>query len=146
MLANLETSRAARAASKFPTTNPTWLKVHEQLGGHTIARHVGKTDKELINRLASNRRISGASTYTNGSIAERVISQTINENRSKVVTWLKNANAGERLRLDHIGATGEVISRGISKGQSTVSDLTNARVILQSTGNGKYHILTSFPG
>lgn len=53
VLANLEASRAARAASKFPTTNPTWLKVHEQLGGHTIARHVGKTDKELINRLNS---------------------------------------------------------------------------------------------
>jgi len=39
----------------------------------------------------------------------------------------------------------DVIGRGIRRGESVVGDRTNARIILESVGDGKYHILTAFP-
>ncbi len=35
----------------------------EGLGGHTLARHVGRSDRELAARLRKERRIAAASTY-----------------------------------------------------------------------------------
>jgi hypothetical protein len=40
------------------------LSVDEDMGGHTLARHVGKTDAELRERLRREPNISTASTYT----------------------------------------------------------------------------------
>jgi len=38
-----------------------WLAYHEAPTlGHTLARHVGKTDADLIGRLATQRGITGA--------------------------------------------------------------------------------------
>jgi hypothetical protein len=43
------------------------------MGGHTLARHVGKTDAELIERLRREPQISSASTYTDrGAVADRI--------------------------------------------------------------------------
>ncbi|WP_231854427.1 RNase A-like domain-containing protein [Xenorhabdus doucetiae] len=144
VLDNISASKAARESSNFPSTQPTWLKHHEKAGGHAIERHVGKTDAQLLDRLASSRRISGSSTYTNGSIAEKVISQTIKDNRNTVNAWARSAQAGDKLRLDHTGV--DIIGRGVKRKNPVMTDATNARVILKSTGDGKYHILTSFPG
>ncbi|CDH22392.1 RNase A-like domain-containing protein [Xenorhabdus bovienii] len=126
-------------------TEPTWLKHHEKLGGHAIARHVEKTDAELLGRLTSTSgpKISGSSTYTNGHIAEKVISQTIKDNRNTVNAWARNVPAGANLRLDYTGA--DIIGRSVKMKNPVITDATNARVILKSTGNGKYYILTSFP-
>ena len=118
-----------------------WLQFHEGIG-HTIARHVGKTDAQLINRLANSRRISGASTFTNQTTAEATISSTIKANRATLNTWLRSGST-RNLRLDYTGEN--IIGRGIMRGQSTVSNLTNARVILKPTGNGGFNILTAFP-
>jgi hypothetical protein len=38
------------------------LRADEALGGHTLARHVGKTDAELAARLKREPQISAAST------------------------------------------------------------------------------------
>ncbi|WP_316931377.1 RHS repeat-associated core domain-containing protein, partial [Chryseobacterium sp. P1-3] len=48
-----------------------WLAYHEgSTLGHTLARHVGKTDADLISRLATQKGITGASSFTNEAIAE----------------------------------------------------------------------------
>ncbi|MDC9616406.1 RHS domain-containing protein, partial [Xenorhabdus khoisanae] len=126
-----------------------WLQHHENQGGHPLSRHVysnvsqqiGLTDQDLLNRLASSPRISGASYYNNLNDAERVISETIKNNRYNVRHWIAHAPYNSRLTLSYTGTT--AIGRYASKGSTTlgqVTDATNAKVILKSLGNGKYHI------
>jgi len=117
-----------------------WLQFHEGVG-HTISRHVGKTDAELISRLSSSSRISGASTFASQEVAESVISSTIKTNRPALNAWLRSGST-RNLVLDFTG--NDVIGRGIMRGQNAVSDLTKARVVLKPNGSGGYNILTAF--
>ena len=124
-----------------------WLQHWEGVGsgrsvGHTLGRHVGQTDADLLARLDSNSRLRSASTFTDQSTAESVIGQTISTNRNQLNAWVNSAKPGDRLRLDYSGT--DVIGRGATRGAG-VGDRTNARVILQMRENGKYHILTAYP-
>ena len=65
-----------------------WLQFHESAGGHTIARHVGGTDAELLARIQNSPRISGTSTFLDQTMAESVISATIGANRVILNAWL----------------------------------------------------------
>ena len=128
-------------------SDTTWLQNWEGIGigrsvGHTLDVHVGQSDNDLLVRLESNSRIRGASTFTDQSIAESVIGQTISTNRNQINAWVRSAKPGDRLRLDYTGT--DVVGRGATRGIG-VSDRTNARVIIQMRENGKYHILTAYP-
>ena len=119
-----------------------WLSHHEGLLlGHTIDRHVGKTAAELMSRLSSSARISASSTFINQATAESVIATTIRQNRSVIKLWLRNGDKA-RLVLGYEGNS--IIGSGIRRGQSAVSSLTNAQVVLKSNGRGGYFILTSY--
>ena len=120
-----------------------WLAYHEAPTlGHTLARHVAKTDADLISRLAIQRGITGASSFTSETVAETVISSTISTNRGAIKSWL-NSGATTNLRLDYTGSTN--IGRGILRRTGIVNDLTNARIVLKPKGNGSYFLLTAFP-
>lgn len=123
--------------------NGGWLKYHENAGGHTLSRHVGQSDANLINRLNTSPRIAGASAYTDQATAQAVTSQAIRASRPQIKIWLRGAGAGARYRINYTGST--VIGRGIMRGQTAVSNMTNTRVILVANGRGGYYILTSFP-
>lgn len=110
--------------------------------GHTLDRHVGQTDADLLARLNSNSRLRNASTFIDQSTAESVIGQMISVNRNQLNAWVNSAKPGDRLRLNYTGT--DVIGRGATRGVG-VGNRTNARVILQMRDNGKYHILTAYP-
>ena len=145
-----EFADAAKAATKAPisTVERGWLQFWEGRGignsrGHVIAQHVGKSDADLIARIGSNKKISAASSFTDQATSEAVIGGAIRQNRTQLSAWLRTAQQGDRLPLPYSGT--DVIGRGIKKGQSVVGDRTNAKIILQALGDGKYHILTAFP-
>jgi hypothetical protein len=81
--------------------------------GHTLSRHVGKTDAELSIRLNSSARISGVSSFSNQTIAESVISSTISSNRMALNTCLRSGT-NDNLVLNYYGTN--VIGRGIMRG------------------------------
>jgi len=120
-----------------------WLLRHEKLGGHTIEKHVGKSDAALINRLRGSNKITGASSFLDKETAERVILKTIESNREVIVKWLKNVKEVPKLRLDFIGS--EITGRGVFRRSMNVTNLYNARVILKVMPDGKYFILTAYP-
>jgi Bacterial CdiA-CT RNAse A domain len=65
---------AAPALEQKPANLPGRdLSVDESMGGHTLARHVGKIDAELLQRLRREPQISAASTYTDRTSAESVV-------------------------------------------------------------------------
>ena len=61
------------------------LAASESAGGHTIARHVGLTDAELV-----ARNLPHASTFPDLATAERVTAQNISANAAEVKRWLRN--------------------------------------------------------
>ncbi|MBI1927478.1 hypothetical protein HYR99_24960 [Candidatus Poribacteria bacterium] len=112
------------------------------MGGHTLARHIGKTDGELMTRLQQSTRIRGASAFLDQATAESVISQTIKQNRSIIQQWLRSGS-GVPLVLQFTGRN--VIGRGILRGEPAVHPMTNARVLLRRSPNGRYYIHTAYP-
>ena len=66
------------AAAKATSTVASYdLAADEALGGHTLARHVGKSDAQLAARLRAERQISAASTYPDAGTASRVVAATV---------------------------------------------------------------------
>ena len=122
------------------------LSVDEQRGGHTLERHVGKTDEDLRDRLRRERRISAASTYTDRDTAERVVAATLAQARSRVERWADRDGRRPNLALDYRGRPGEVIGRSLSRGRDTLQDCTDAVVVLKwDEGQRDYYVLTSYP-
>ncbi|MDQ1720926.1 MAG: filamentous hemagglutinin, partial [Pseudonocardiales bacterium] len=65
------------------------LMAHEGVdGAHTLARHVGKSEEFLRNRLAVNRNLRAASTFYDRQVAEESIHELIDSNRATVNRWL----------------------------------------------------------
>jgi hypothetical protein len=79
------------------------LAAHEARGGHLIARHVGKTDAELLQRLKDNPKIAGASPFTDRATAEKVASEVLNDpNNKKIIqAWLSNPKIKSTLVLPY---------------------------------------------
>ncbi len=112
-------------------------------GQHVLEKHVGLTDQELLTRL-NRENISGASTFTNDIIANDVINQALNDpkNISEINTWMSSGAKGNK-RIDYHGNT--VIGRGVTRGANTISNMTDAAIILKKDNNGGYYILTAYP-
>lgn len=119
-----------------------WLQNHEGVNlGHTIKEHVGKSDKYLIRRLQGNPSYTRASTFTDRATAENVISKAINQNRVAVQGWLRNSSD----KIKELNFSGQqVIGRTLQRNALSPQNVTNARVILQRSGDG-YFIKTAFP-
>ncbi len=127
------------------------LDDHENVnGGHTIERHVGKSNEYLIDRLNNptkyvpgQTRITASSTYTDKTTAEAVITQTLVQNQQAIQAWLANPNSSQTDSFDYKGTS--AVGRGISKGESAVSDRINATTVLKKNSNGDFTVLTSYP-
>lgn len=142
LLVTAACSFAAPEKGSQPTTD---LDVHEKRGGHLLARHVNKTDQELIQRLQNDSKISGASTFTDRSTAQEVVDAILTDpdHQQTIQQWLKS-NKGNNLALDYKGD--EVIGRGVFRDSpNKVYNLTNAVIILKKDEKHDYYILTGYP-
>ncbi len=120
------------------------LIFHENLDGHTIRRHVGKTDEQLLQRLDAEPDILGSSTYPDLETAQRAVGDVLSRNRDSVQDWLVNSPK-PRLTLNETldYEVGRVIPQG-----ATVSQASNKSFVLlvkdPLAPNG-YRVHTSFP-
>ncbi|PGZ94950.1 cytoplasmic protein [Bacillus pseudomycoides] len=119
------------------------LLAHKARGGHLIERHVGKTDAELLQRLARDPNITGSSTFTDRATAEKIAATVLNNpsNQVRIQSWLNNPRS-YKLILRYNST--EVIGRGVRRGSTTVEDMSNARIVLKKDSNGGF-ILTGYP-
>lgn len=118
------------------------LSADESRGGHTLKRHVGRTDEQLAARLREEPGISAASTYTDRPTAEAVIGQTLAANQSRISDWLQR-NRHPNLVLDYNGQ--QSIGRTLNRGRSRPQPCPHAIVVLRWDGPDRYHVLTSYP-
>lgn len=82
------------------------LAYMEARGGHTMDRHVGKTDADLQARATTNtappgmpRRYAAASTFADADIATDTFRQAEKAHAGRISTWIANPRAGGRLVL-----------------------------------------------
>lgn len=118
------------------------LSADEARGGHTLARHVGKSDAELRARLQAEPDISAASTYFDEDTATRVVTEVLSKKGSELQKWenREGSRPNLALRLD----IGEPIGRSIKQGQSNAKEVDSAVVVLRWAGSDWY-VLTSYP-
>ncbi|MFN8007766.1 MAG: RNase A-like domain-containing protein [Terriglobia bacterium] len=118
------------------------LEADEQRGGHTVRKHVGRTDSELVKRLDQEHEISAASTWTDLETAEETVAEALNEGHSKIERWNERGDRRPNLAL-HYNA-GRVIGRSLVRGASQSESCTDAVVVLKPAGNG-FFVLTTYP-
>jgi hypothetical protein len=115
----------------------------EQRGGHTLERHVGWSESDLIDRLRREPGISAASTYVDRDTAERVVAQTLWRFRSRVDAWLARDGQRPNLALDYRGE--EPIGMSVRRGARQAVVCTDAVVVLRWDRGESFYVLTSYP-
>lgn len=118
------------------------LAEDEERGGHTLARHVGRSDEQLRSRLKAEPDISAASTFTDQRVAEETVGTALTKNAKKLSDW--EAQPGTRPNLVLRVTMKETIGRSIRQGTTRAVTASAAVVVLKWTG-GSWYVLTSYP-
>jgi hypothetical protein len=140
-----ETRQAPSGRDNAPAAADRYdLQRDETRGGHTLARHVGRSDADLRARLR-REQISAASTYTDRAIAERVVARTLARQRSRVDRWLARRGPRPNLALDYHGQPREIIGRSLTRRSPQPLPCTDAVVVLRWDGGRGFIVLTSYP-
>ena len=133
-------------AQCLPPNFPSdWLQQQELVGGHTIERHVGKTDWQLVNRLKNDRRIAAASTYYNEATAATNIEAALRERATRLNNWFQEADRGAKLAIDYNAQQniGRVATRPPSL--DNIHDSQKLRAVIKKQTPQECFLLTSFP-
>ena len=119
------------------------LHSHETAGGHTIDRHVGKSDAELQKRLVMSPNLPAASTFSSESTAEIAQNTFMSKNAAIIENWLAKSKSDKLVLTDDVNKPiGRVVTRGESEAQTT----TKATFVLKrDSSEQKWHFLTIYP-
>src|SRR5512143_2864035 len=117
----------AQAASA-PTHD---LSQDEAAGGHSLKKHVGRTDNELRERLHRERNISAASTYTDRAAAELAVGVALQQNQAKIDRWLNRDGGHPNLVIDYDGDSAHPIGRTMNRGDDQARPCSHAIVVLK---------------
>jgi hypothetical protein len=137
--------RNASASTKLNSLPPAArdLSQDEAQGGHTLSKHVGRTDEQLQQRLAREHGISAASTYTDSETAEKVVGTTLEQQRERIQHWLDRSGEHPNLVLDY--GSDQSIGRTLRRGAPASAPCSHAVVVLRYAGGEQYYVLTSYP-
>ena len=119
------------------------LSRDEQRGGHTLGKHVGRTDDQLRERLERERDISAASTWTDRAAAEETVASAIRANQAKIDRWNDRGSPRTNLAL-HFDA-GHTIGRTMRHGENSSEPCSSAVVVLKADRDGGFFVLTTYP-
>lgn len=131
------------AAGKSGASDRYDLGRDEQRGGHTLDKHVGRTDAELRERLDRERDISAASTWTDLTSAEETVAAALRRNQDKVDRWNDRGFPRPNLAL-HFDA-GRPIGRTMHHSESSSEPCSGAVVVLRADRDGGFFVLTTYP-
>lgn len=132
-----------RAPVTVPSADGYDLERDEQLGGHTLDRHVGRTDAELQERLDRERNISAASTWTDRATAEEVVAEALRAERRRIESWMRRGERRPNLALHY--AAGRAVGRSLRRGENQVVPCTSAVIVLKASGPDSFFVLTTYP-
>ena len=126
-----------------------WLQNQENAGGHTIDRHVGKTNQWLVDRYNDNYHISGASTYATAQTATQHIQAALAIAQVGYNAWEPHANRGNRRAVTT--DLGRTAGHGVFTPTERLADVGDIEdvnrlvTVIEKTGAGACSLLTSYP-
>lgn len=120
------------------------LSVDERRGGHTLARHVGRSDDQLRERLRTEPNISAASTYADRDTAEQVIARAFKTSADELARWRERTGRRPNLVLDR--KEPGPIGRSLRRNQPASTPCDRAVVVLRWDEQMRSsYVLTSYP-
>ena len=149
-----EVPRPSNAAASNPSSGKMSIRLEgriipthdlapdEAAGGHTLRKHVGRTDDQLRERLRHEREISAASTWTDRSTAERAVGTALAQNEDKIQRWLSR-DRHSNLVLDY--ESDRPIGRSLRRDADQPEPCSHATIVLKWSGPDSYYVLTSYP-
>ncbi len=88
------------------------LKDHENIkGSHTLKKHVGKTNKQLAQRLVKEGNISASSSFNSKGSANKAVSKALTDNWALVERMLTRKKKG----MPEIHASVGNVGRGVTR-------------------------------
>jgi hypothetical protein len=111
--AALKEAEAALAAQ--PVYSWGGLAAHEDPTGklgHTIAKHVERTDEFLAKRLVTETRLQAASTFDDLATADRLVDEALTGGGAHIAQWLAGTKKSFAVHLASASAVGRVLLRG----------------------------------
>ena len=122
------------------------LSMDESKGGHTLARHVGKTDAELRERLRREPQISSASTYTDRTRAEQSVGAALATSGRTLEAWENRTGRRPNLVLHYRNPKRQPVGRSLSRSQQASMPSSRVLVVLRWDERGRtFYVLTSYP-
>jgi hypothetical protein len=119
------------------------LQDQERSGGHTIEKHVGKSEAWLQKRAQTeNERF--VSSFNNEAAANRSIGRCIKQNKADIEAWLKSRSGKNLTKVVHMeNPVGTWVEKGVSGSNQT----NKVKVVFaKDSSNPKgYYVLTAFP-
>jgi len=131
-----------RSSQRASTGQRYDLSPDEERGGHTLRKHVGRTDDELRQRLEREGNISAASTWTDRGAAEETVAAALQAERGKIENWQRRGERRPNLAL-HFEA-GHEIGRSLLRGAAQVVPCTEAVIVLRADREA-FYVLTTYP-
>ncbi|KAF5065797.1 Bacterial CdiA-CT RNAse A domain protein [anaerobic digester metagenome] len=113
-------------------------------GGHTLEKHVSKTNEYLIER-ALREDVEAAKSFTNKSTAIKAVKQNFAKNADEIVEWLeKPRDARKAFDVTHNYGIGKGV---LSDKKVILNDLTKSRIVLvkDATQDLGFRIISAFP-
>ena len=139
------------ASAPQPPRGPTRaevrdLSVDESMGGHTLTRHVGRTDTELAERLRREPQISAASTWTDRDTAEHAVGAALASADGKLTSWERRQGRRPNLVLHYTDRSGATLGRSLSRGEDRSVPCARALVVLRwDERRDRFYVLTAYP-
>jgi hypothetical protein len=118
------------------------LQTDEDRGGHTLSRHVGRTDAELRQRLHDEPNLATASSYISRDTAERAVALDIEKNRDRVERWLLGGYH-PNLPIRYTGD--EAVGRSMQRREWRTEPCDKVLAVLKYAGRDDFYVLTSYP-
>jgi len=128
---------AAIAADRYD------LARDEERGGHTLKKHVGRTDEQLQERLRRERNISAASTWTDRETAEVTVAEALRVERGRIEKWTRRGYPRANLAL-HYDA-GRTLGRSVRRDETPTVNCRSAVIVLRADGAESFYVLTTYP-
>ncbi|MBB5399551.1 RNase A-like domain-containing protein [Paraburkholderia youngii] len=143
LIGSIRAARVARITMGRISLDAHEAKAGSRIGGHTILKHVGRTEAQLRERLRleSERRV--VSSFRDLAAAEWAISKVMESNTSKIRNW---AQSNPRRLLILYQDVGSKVGYGVVRATGELKEMSTVRVSIKfEEYNGMpYYILTSY--
>ncbi len=140
-------AQAVRERPGATTADPTLydLQRDERLGGHTLARHVGRTDAQLADRLR-RENVSAASTWADELTARRTVALAIQQSRDRIRAWESRQGSRPNLVLNYVQPAGPPLGRSMRRRDPVSRTCDRAVIVLRwLERDRRWIVLTSYP-